>query len=156
MNPLNSRNTATFFDDFDREIEVLYQDLGAEAKALHKNHEKLMEKMFPPVPYYVPTSQIPQETNILTEATVVGSLDELDIHRYVEVGDRAVWSVSSYKEGNGLEQLRDGDLTTYWQSDSVAPHTITLEFSSKVPLKYFCFHLDATVDESYTPEKYAA
>ena len=38
-----------------------------------------------------------------------------------EVGDQdQVWSLSTAKPGNGVEQLRDGDLETYWQC--VAPH----------------------------------
>ncbi len=32
-----------------------------------------------------------------------------------EIGARAVWTLSSAKPGNGAAQLRDGDLTTYWQ-----------------------------------------
>jgi anaphase-promoting complex subunit 10 len=32
-----------------------------------------------------------------------------------EVGDLAVWSVSSAKPGNGVELLRDGSTDTYWQ-----------------------------------------
>ena len=33
-----------------------------------------------------------------------------------EVGDQdQVWSLSTAKPGNGVEQLRDGDLETYWQ-----------------------------------------
>jgi anaphase-promoting complex subunit 10 len=32
-----------------------------------------------------------------------------------EIGKLAVWSVSSNKPGNGVEMLRDNNLTTYWQ-----------------------------------------
>jgi hypothetical protein len=33
-----------------------------------------------------------------------------------EVGDQdQVWSLSTAKPGNGVEQLRDGNLDTYWQ-----------------------------------------
>jgi hypothetical protein len=33
-----------------------------------------------------------------------------------EVGDLdQVWSLSTAKPGNGVEQLRDGNLETYWQ-----------------------------------------
>lgn len=36
-----------------------------------------------------------------------------------EVGDQdQVWSLSTAKPGNGVEQLRDGDLETYWQCDT--------------------------------------
>jgi len=32
-----------------------------------------------------------------------------------EIGDQAVWSLSSAKPGFGVEQLRDDNLDTYWQ-----------------------------------------
>jgi hypothetical protein len=32
-----------------------------------------------------------------------------------EIGKLAVWTVSSNKPGNGVEMLRDNNLTTYWQ-----------------------------------------
>ena len=34
-----------------------------------------------------------------------------------EIGDLAVWSLSSAKTGNGVDQIRDGLITTFWQSD---------------------------------------
>lgn len=33
-----------------------------------------------------------------------------------EIGSQAIWSVSSCKLGNGVAQLRDNSLDTYWQS----------------------------------------
>eukprot|EP00965_Chrysotila_dentata_P147456 4867642-Pleurochrysis_carterae.AAC.3 len=32
-----------------------------------------------------------------------------------EIGDLAVWSLSTAKPGNGVEQLRDDNIETYWQ-----------------------------------------
>ena len=32
-----------------------------------------------------------------------------------EVGDLAVWSVTTAKPGNGVELLRDGNTETFWQ-----------------------------------------
>ena len=32
-----------------------------------------------------------------------------------EIGNRAVWVLSSSKPGFGVEQLRDNNLDTYWQ-----------------------------------------
>jgi hypothetical protein len=32
-----------------------------------------------------------------------------------EVGDLAVWTLSSAKPGNGVEQIRDDSTTTFWQ-----------------------------------------
>lgn len=33
----------------------------------------------------------------------------------VEIGEEAVWILSSAKAGNGIEQLRDNDNNTFWQ-----------------------------------------
>lgn len=38
-----------------------------------------------------------------------------DTEELVEIGDEAVWILSSAKAGNGIEQLRDGDNNTFWQ-----------------------------------------
>ena len=32
-----------------------------------------------------------------------------------EIGSLATWSLSSWKPGNDLENLRDDELSTYWQ-----------------------------------------
>lgn len=32
-----------------------------------------------------------------------------------EIGGMAVWSLSTAKPGNGVEQLRDDNIETYWQ-----------------------------------------
>ena len=32
-----------------------------------------------------------------------------------EIGQMAVWSLSTAKPGNGVEQLRDDNIETYWQ-----------------------------------------
>jgi len=37
-----------------------------------------------------------------------------------EIGKLAVWTVSSNKPGNGVEMLRDNNLTTYWQYNNLA------------------------------------
>ena len=36
-----------------------------------------------------------------------------------EIGDEGIWSLSSCKIGNGIEQLREDNLSTFWQSDDV-------------------------------------
>lgn len=38
-----------------------------------------------------------------------------DSEEFVEIGDEAVWILSSAKAGNGIDQLRDGDNNTFWQ-----------------------------------------
>jgi len=32
-----------------------------------------------------------------------------------EIGDEAVWTLSSAKPGNGVDQLRDGTVESFWQ-----------------------------------------
>jgi len=70
-----------------------------------------------------------------------------------EVGsvDQAVWSLSTAKPGNGVEQLRDGDLETYWQSDGPQPHKINIQFHRKTRVSMVEIYTDFKKDESYTP-----
>lgn len=63
----------------------------------------------------------------------------------------AVWSVSTAKAGNGVDQLLDGSPNTYWQSDGVQPHTLNAQFSAKRKLKEVLLYLNYFTDESYTP-----
>ena len=45
-----------------------------------------------------------------------------------EVGDQdQVWSLSTAKPGNGVEQLRDGNLDTYWQCDYIVASVLCLQ-----------------------------
>lgn len=70
-----------------------------------------------------------------------------------ELGEEAVWSISTAKPGNGVEQLRDNNTETYWQSDGSQPHTISIQFLRKVFISDVCLYLDYNLDESYTPKK---
>jgi anaphase-promoting complex subunit 10 len=70
-----------------------------------------------------------------------------------EMGNEAVISISSAKPGNGVEQLRDDSLDTYWQSDGSSPHTINIQFLRKALLTKLCIYVDHSMDESYTPRK---
>jgi anaphase-promoting complex subunit 10 len=63
----------------------------------------------------------------------------------------AVWSVSTAKPGNGVEQLLDPSHDTYWQSDGPQPHSISAQFSSKLKLSEVRLRLSFANDESYTP-----
>ena len=44
--------------------------------------------------------------------------ETLDINTSImrEIGEDAVWSISTAKAGNGIEQIRDNNTDTYWQS----------------------------------------
>jgi anaphase-promoting complex subunit 10 len=70
-----------------------------------------------------------------------------------EIGDEAVWSLSTAKPGNGVDQLRDDNTDTYWQSDGSQPHLINIQFHKKVSIVEVSFFLDYKLDESYTPKK---
>ena len=44
-----------------------------------------------------------------------------------------MWTVTSAKQGNGVDLLRDGREDTYWQSDGAQPHLVNIQFQRKVP-----------------------
>ena len=71
----------------------------------------------------------------------------------VEIGDQAVWSLSTAKPGNGVDQLRDDNLDTYWQSDGPQPHLINVQFHKRVRIHNILIYTDFKHDESYTPAK---
>jgi len=70
-----------------------------------------------------------------------------------EIGNEAVWSLSTAKPGNGVEQIRDDNIDTYWQSDGGQPHLINVQFHKKMSIVEIAFYLDYNLDESYTPKK---
>jgi anaphase-promoting complex subunit 10 len=70
-----------------------------------------------------------------------------------EIGDLAVWTLSSAKPGNGVEQLRDDSVSTFWQSDGTQPHFVNIQFLKKMRVQEISMYLDFKTDESYTPQK---
>lgn len=58
-----------------------------------------------------------------------------------EIGDWAVWSLSSAKTGFGIQQLRDDDFNTYWQSDGDQPHYINIQFHKKMTIQEVAFQV---------------
>lgn len=79
-----------------------------------------------------------------------------DLDRYMknkkEIGDQAVWSLNSAKQGNGVWQLRDNNYETFWQSDGPIPHKINIQFLQKTRVTDIALYLDSKTDESYTPQ----
>ncbi|CAM9201815.1 unnamed protein product, partial [Phaeothamnion confervicola] len=69
-----------------------------------------------------------------------------------DIGDEAVWSLSTAKPGNGVIQLREDDKDTYWQSDGAHPHMINIQFYKKMTITAVAFYVDYSVDESYCPK----
>ncbi|EGG03308.1 uncharacterized protein MELLADRAFT_29060, partial [Melampsora larici-populina 98AG31] len=68
-----------------------------------------------------------------------------------DLGDRAVWSVSSAKPGFGVAQLRDDSIHTLWQSEGPQPHFIRIEFPKKTAVSRISIFVDVSMDDSYTP-----
>mmetsp|Transcript_40778 Transcript_40778/g.86951 ORF Transcript_40778/g.86951 Transcript_40778/m.86951 type:complete len:184 (-) Transcript_40778:289-840(-) len=85
-------------------------------------------------------------------ATAVASLTTTSREER-EIGDLAVWSLSTAKPGNGVEQLRDENSDTYWQSDGPQPHLINVQFHRKMHIHEILIFTDFKLDESYTPAK---
>eukprot|EP00127_Corallochytrium_limacisporum_P005372 Clim_evm48s203 gene=Clim_evmTU48s203 len=70
-----------------------------------------------------------------------------------EVGIVGRWTVSSAKNGMGVNNLRDGDLTSFWQSDGVQPHSIDVQFPRRINISMLRFYINYPGDESYTPQR---
>jgi len=70
-----------------------------------------------------------------------------------EVGGAATWSLSSCKPGYGVQQLRDGCIETYWQSDGQLPHLVNVQFRRKTTVASVAVYTDYKLDESYTPTR---
>lgn len=128
-----------------------------------------------PANYNLPTEETHETSNggeqqslehIQNEYYVRG-LEDLDSLQLLDLSPLASWKLSSYKQGHGLDQLRDDNPNTYWQSDGSndgtpdpgmngdsphhKPHSITLQFSKKVSLERISLFCNYHVDESYTP-----
>uniref|UniRef100_A0AC35TNL1 Anaphase-promoting complex subunit 10 n=1 Tax=Rhabditophanes sp. KR3021 TaxID=114890 RepID=A0AC35TNL1_9BILA len=69
------------------------------------------------------------------------------------ISDEAIWSLSSCKDGFGINQLLDEQVDMYWQSDGQQPHRISIEFQKLTEVCFVMFYLDFKTDESYTPSK---
>ncbi|KAI1275704.1 anaphase-promoting complex, subunit 10-domain-containing protein [Xylaria sp. FL0933] len=70
-----------------------------------------------------------------------------------EISNLASFTVSSYKPGCGVKELRDDDVNQYWQSDGPQPHRLNIHFIKRVEIRALRLYLDYELDESYTPTK---
>ncbi|KAI0161330.1 anaphase-promoting complex, subunit 10-domain-containing protein [Xylariaceae sp. FL1272] len=70
-----------------------------------------------------------------------------------EISNLASFTVSSYKPGCGVKELRDDDVNQYWQSDGPQPHRLNIHFIKRVEIRALRLFLDYELDESYTPTK---
>ncbi|KYR02886.1 hypothetical protein DLAC_11440 [Tieghemostelium lacteum] len=80
-------------------------------------------------------------------------LSDMESSDKVEIGKYATWTISSAKPGSGVEQLRDNNLETYWQSDAQQPHHINIQFPKKCIIENLLIYSNYKMDESYTPSK---
>ena len=83
--------------------------------------------------------------------TLPSLADPVISYQVREIGHEAVWSLSTAKPGNGVEQIRDNSVDTYWQSDGAQPHLINIQFAKRQTVSEIAFYLDYGLDESYTP-----
>ncbi|KAI0179939.1 APC10-domain-containing protein [Hypoxylon sp. FL1284] len=70
-----------------------------------------------------------------------------------EISNLASFTVSSYKPGCGVKELRDDDINQLWQSDGPQPHRLNIHFIKRVEIRALRLYLDHELDESYTPTK---
>lgn len=70
-----------------------------------------------------------------------------------EISNLASFTVSSYKPGCGVKELRDDDAHLFWQSDGPQPHRLNIHFIKRVEIRALRLYLDYELDESYTPTK---
>lgn len=78
-------------------------------------------------------------------------LEDMSRNDFIDISPQATFRVSSYKQGHGIECLRDEQPDTYWQSDGQQPHTLDISFSKHVSLQCVAIFVDYQRDESYTP-----
>ncbi|SBT01563.1 anaphase promoting complex subunit 10, putative [Plasmodium malariae] len=71
--------------------------------------------------------------------------------KYVEVGRLGIWKLSSSKYKSDMKNLKDNNANTYWQSSSLGPHTITIQFIKLTKISKICLLFNYSLDESYTP-----
>lgn len=70
-----------------------------------------------------------------------------------DIGECGIWNLSSAKTGNGVEQLRDDNINTFWQSDGPQPHYAAIQFLKKFRINEIWIYIDYKTDESYTPSR---
>lgn len=70
---------------------------------------------------------------------------------YVEIGSLGIWKLSSSKNKYDIKKLKDNDANTYWQSSSIGPHTITIQFLKLTQVSKIFLLFNYLLDESYTP-----
>ncbi|KAI9636740.1 anaphase-promoting complex, subunit 10-domain-containing protein [Dioszegia hungarica] len=70
-----------------------------------------------------------------------------------ELGHLARWTVSSHKYGFGVDNLKDDNEGTFWQSEGPQPHVVDLSFPKRVFISAVSILTSHPKDDSYTPSK---
>lgn len=86
-----------------------------------------------------------------TEKMYKEGINKLEMKGLIDIGNSASWSVTSYKQGYGVGNLRDDSPFTYWQSDGQLPHSVVIRFTKCVSIERISLFLNYLADESYTP-----
>ncbi|KAJ3305213.1 Anaphase-promoting complex subunit 10, partial [Gonapodya sp. JEL0774] len=94
-----------------------------------------------------------QENAPVSSRVENGVSEVTDLKEMIEIGHLATWIASTSRPGMGVEQLRDDNINTFWQSDGSQPHYLTLRFPREVPLCQFSIYIDFRYDESYSPAR---
>lgn len=78
------------------------------------------------------------------------------MRRCPALSDRTDHPEHTHTTNTGVEQIRDDNADTYWQSDGAQPHLINVQFHKKMTVLEVALYLDYALDESYTPKKVRA
>ena len=124
---------------------------------------------FPTEESHDPSGTEQQSIEHLQNEFYARGLEDIESLQLLDLSPLATWKLSSFKQGHGLDQLRDDNPNTYWQSDGSSDgtpdpnfngdsvhhkvHAITLQFSKKVSLERIMLFCNYHIDESYTPLK---
>ncbi|KAG0658420.1 Anaphase-promoting complex subunit 10 [Rhodotorula mucilaginosa] len=80
-------------------------------------------------------------------------MTEPDASGLHDIGSLAHWAVSSAKPGYGVENIKDANPATLWQSEGAQPHLINIQFPKKQSIVEIWLYADISLDDSYTPQK---
>ncbi|GAA5865986.1 hypothetical protein JCM3774_005549 [Rhodotorula dairenensis] len=80
-------------------------------------------------------------------------MGEPDPSALQDIGSLAHWAVSSAKPGYGVENIKDANPATLWQSEGSQPHLINIQFPKKQSIAEIWLYADIGIDDSYTPQK---
>eukprot|EP00397_Hematodinium_sp_SG-2012_P063285 GEMP01087109.1.p1 GENE.GEMP01087109.1~~GEMP01087109.1.p1 ORF type:complete len:118 (+),score=7.51 GEMP01087109.1:57-410(+) len=66
-----------------------------------------------------------------------------------EIGDEAIWTLSTAKPGSGIDKLLDNNVETFWQSDGPQPHFVNVQFTKKMRVSEVRLYVSLLVASRY-------